>query len=100
MISNLFDFSLNSTGTTALDPYLKKDCELFLQKKETVTLTMDKIFENLKNMSKLVLYSIVKNYQTGIKGMDNVVRPEWISCFPALKTVIIDGGCRPSMYQF
>ena len=100
LISSLFDFSLNSTGTTALDSYLKRDCELFLQKKETVTLSMRKIFYYLKNMSKLMLYNIVENYETGIKGMDNVIRPEWISCFPSLKTVIIDGAAIPSRYQF
>ena len=90
VISNIFDLSLNSKGTLAVDPYLKKDCELFLQKKETVRMEMHDIFENTKIMSKLVLYKIVRNRNSTPNGYDNVIRPEWLSMFPVLRNVVID----------
>ena len=107
-IANLFDFSLNSVGTLAVDPYLRKDCELFLQQKETVTLKLDKIFENLRNMSKLVLHNIVKrgcsrslsSKNPPPKGNDNVVRAEWLHLFPSLRTLVINDTVQGGEHEF
>ena len=91
VISNIFGLSLNSVGAIAVDPYLKKECELFLQKKETVTLNMYKIIENksrISNMSKLLLYNVVNNGTSEPKEHDNVIRPEWISIFPTITSVV------------
>ena len=106
VISNILGLSLNSVGVIAVDPYLKKECELFLQKKETVTLNMDKIFENksrIRNMSKLLLHNIVDNGTSEPKEKDNVMRPEWISIFPAITSVVFNDEVwsgSPIKYEF
>ena len=92
LLSDLIRLTLDeSHGDFAdFDLYLKNEWKLFLQNKEKIVLNLDRLKGYFKVMSKLVMFNVVNNRRKTVNGKDNVMKGEWISMFPALKSMEIN----------
>merc|ERR1712156_1266741 len=103
LLSSLFDWTLSGgdAASSELDSYLKNEWNLFLQKREEIKLSLFHIGRNLQSLSKLIMFNVVDNYGETAKDQDNVLKPEWLSMFPSLRTVDINTTYGPfECYKF
>ena len=99
LISNLMDWTLNGENieSSAIDEFIKNEWTLFLQKKKTLKVDLFLLSRNYENLWDLILFNLVNPGDNGsVTGNDNVVRPEWISMFPSVRTLEIS----TSEYRF
>merc|ERR1712083_1107194 len=92
LISNLMSWTLNGDdiGHSETDWFIKNEWNLFLQKKKSIKLELDLINEYYHSLSELVVFKAVENKkEETVNGKDNVLKPEWLSLFPSVDTVII-----------
>ena len=91
LLSSLFDWTLSGgdAASSELDSYLKNEWNLFLQKREEIKLNIYWMKRYLQSLSKLIMFNVVRNEYETAKDQDNVLKPEWLSMFPSLRTVDI-----------
>jgi len=95
LLSSLFDWTLSGgdAASSELDSYLKNEWNLFLQKREEIKLNIWRMKKHLQSISKLIMFNVVfHGYSGTAKDQDNVLKPEWLSMFPSLRTVDIVMG--------
>ena len=100
LLSSLFDWTLSGgdAASSELDSYLKNEWNLFLQKREVIKLNIHEMNKHLQSLSKLIMFNVVKQGRNGTaKDQHNVLKPEWLSMFPSLRTVDIYMG---GVYKF
>ena len=92
LLSKLFALTLSKGGVVSsdYDLYVKNEWILFLQKRETIQLDLEYMNQDLKILSKLIMFNVVDNkWDETAKDQDNVLKPEWLSMFPTLRSVDI-----------
>ena len=93
LLSSLFDWTLSGgdAASSELDSYLKNEWNLFLQKREYITLNIYYMSLYFESLPKLIMFNVVlPGWNGAAKDQDNVLKPEWLSMFPSLRTVDIN----------
>jgi len=88
-ISNLINLSLEKKDIASLgfDEYLKTEWDLYRQNKDEIVLDLFALDHGFKSLYKIIVFNVVRNEHQTPK--DNVFKPEWISIFPSLQSVMI-----------
>lgn len=96
LLSKLIALELKNEMADSLefDEFFKMEWSLFLQNKTEIKIKLCWLNKYFQTLWKLIMYDVVYNYGRRPNGNENVLKPEWLSMFPALREVVIitNGG--------
>ena len=90
LLSKLIASTLNGEiDNTPFDMYLKDEWNLFIQRKQEIFLDLYALDNDFELVCDLVMYKVQRNWSAKAVGNENIFRTQWLSIFPALRTVSI-----------